>query len=243
MPVVSIANSLDYLPDLLQGLLWTLGISAAVMVLSLIGALFVALARLSPWKPVRGMALSYVEIIRCTPALVQLYYIFYVLPLFGLALPALVAGVVAFTLIYSAFISEVYRAALMAVPPTQMEAARALGMNYWQAMFKVILPQAARTATPPTVNYLLSLIKDTSLLSVITIQELMFSGLILASRTFEYFTILTLVAIIYFVVCFPLTILARRLERRFDNELGYVNTGSVGLSGPGLLKRAWGAVK
>lgn len=116
-------------------------------------------------------------------------------------------------------------------------------MNYWQAMFKVILPQAARTATPPTVNYLLSLIKDTSLLSVITIQELMFSGLILASRTFEYFTILTLVAIIYFVVCFPLTILARRLERRFDNELGYVNTGSVGLSGPGLLKRAWGAVK
>ena len=165
--------------------------------------------------------LAYVEFIRCTPALVQLYYIFYVLPIFGITLQALVAGVVGFTIIYTAYLSEVFRAAINSVAKTQIEAAVSLGMSPAQARRLVIIPQAARVALPPTVNYLLSLIKDTSLLSIITIQEIMFRGLILASQTFKYFTILTEIAFLYFCVCFPLTILARRLEAKFERELGY----------------------
>jgi polar amino acid transport system permease protein len=144
-----------------------------------------------------------------------------VIPIFGITLPALAAGIISFTIIYTAYLSEVFRASIISVPRTQMEAAVSLGMSAWQARTLVIIPQAARVALPPTVNYLLSLIKDTSLLSIITIQEIMFRGLILASETFKYFTILTEVAFMYFCVCFPLTILARRLEGRFENELGY----------------------
>jgi polar amino acid transport system permease protein len=199
----------------------SLGISAVVIVLSIFAGVIVAFLRVSPHWVARAPARAYVEFIRCTPALVQLYYIFYVIPIFGITLPALAAGIISFTIIYTAYLSEVFRASIISVPRTQMEAAVSLGMSAWQARTLVIIPQAARVALPPTVNYLLSLIKDTSLLSIITIQEIMFRGLILASETFKYFTILTEVAFMYFCVCFPLTILARRLEGRFENELGY----------------------
>lgn len=188
---------------------------------SIIAGVCVAFMRVSRYRSVRGSVLAYVEFIRCTPALVQLYYIFYVIPIFGLTLEALTAGIVGFTIIYTAYLSEVFRAAINSVAKTQIEAAISLGMSNQQARRLVIIPQAARVALPPTVNYLLSLIKDTSLLSIITIQEIMFRGLILASQTFKYFTILTEVAFLYFCVCFPLTILARRLEAKFERELGY----------------------
>ncbi|GDX24838.1 amino acid ABC transporter permease [Actinomycetes bacterium] len=215
------ADLIDFLPTLLHGLAYSLGISAVVIVFSIIAGVCVAFMRVSRYRSVRGSVLAYVEFIRCTPALVQLYYIFYVIPIFGLTLEALTAGIVGFTIIYTAYLSEVFRAAINSVAKTQIEAAISLGMSNQQARRLVIIPQAARVALPPTVNYLLSLIKDTSLLSIITIQEIMFRGLILASQTFKYFTILTEVAFLYFCVCFPLTILARRLEAKFERELGY----------------------
>lgn len=215
------ADLIDFLPTLLHGLAYSLGISAVVIVFSIIAGVCVAFMRVSRYRSVRGSVLAYVEFIRCTPALVQLYYIFYVLPIFGLTLEALTAGIVGFTIIYTAYLSEVFRAAINSVAKTQIEAAISLGMSNQQARRLVIIPQAARVALPPTVNYLLSLIKDTSLLSIITIQEIMFRGLILASQTFKYFTILTEVAFLYFCVCFPLTILARQLEAKFERELGY----------------------
>lgn len=229
MDTMTWADLVEFLPTLLHGLAYSLGISAVVIVLSVVAGVFVAFLRLSRFRFLRVPALSYVEFIRCTPALVQLYYIFYVIPIFGITLPALIAGVVGFTIIYTAYLSEVFRAAINSVAKTQTEAAVSLGMSQSQARRLVIIPQAARVALPPTVNYLLSLIKDTSLLSIITIQEIMFRGLILASQTFKYFTILTEVAFLYFVVCFPLTILARRLEERFERELGYgsQNSGKV----------------
>lgn len=236
------ADLVEFLPALLHGLAYSLGISAIVIVLSVVAGIFVAFMRVSRFKSVRGPVLAYVEFIRCTPALVQLYYIFYVIPIFGITLPALVAGVVGFTIIYTAYLSEVFRAAINSVAKTQIEAAVSLGMSARQARWLVIIPQASRVALPPTVNYLLSLIKDTSLLSIITIQEIMFRGLILASQTFKYFTILTEVAFLYFCVCFPLTILARRLEAKFERELGY------GSSSPDKKKNLfsigpWGASK
>ena len=215
------ADLIEFLPTLLHGLAYSLGISAVVIVFSIIAGICVAFMRVSRFRSVRGPVLAYVEFIRCTPALVQLYYIFSVLPLFGLTLEALTAAIVGFTIIYTAYLSEVFRAAINSVAKTQIEAAISLGMSTSQARRLVIIPQAARVALPPTVNYLLSLIKDTSLLSIITIQEIMFRGLILASQTFKYFTILTEVAFLYFCVCFPLTILARRLEAKFERELGY----------------------
>lgn len=218
---MTLEDLITFLPTLLNGLAYSLGISAVVIVLSVLCGIFVAFLRLSKFRFVRAPALAYVEFIRCTPALVQLYYIFYVIPIFGVTLPALVAGVVGFTIIYTAYLSEVFRAAINSVAKTQTEAAVSLGMSPSQTRKLVVIPQAARVALPPTVNYLLSLIKDTSLLSIITIQEIMFRGLILASQTFKYFTILTEVAFLYFCVCFPLTILARRLEARFEAELGY----------------------
>ena len=215
------ADLIEFLPTLLHGLAYSLGISAVVIVFSVIAGIFVAFLRVSHYKSVRVPVLAYVEFIRCTPALVQLYYIFYVLPIFGLTLEALTAGIIGFTIIYTAYLSEVFRAAINSVAKKQIEAAISLGMSTRQARKLVIIPQAARVALPPTVNYLLSLIKDTSLLSIITIQEIMFRGLILASQTFKYFTILTEIALLYFCVCFPLTILARRLEAKFESELGY----------------------
>jgi polar amino acid transport system permease protein len=231
-----------FLPTLLHGLATSLGISAVVIVLSVIAGVIVAFLRISPFKFVRGPALAYVEFIRCTPALVQLYYIFYVIPIFGITLEALTAGIVAFTIIYTAYLSEVFRAAINSVAKTQVEAAVSLGMSTGLARRLVIIPQAARVALPPTVNYLLSLIKDTSLLSIITIQEIMFRGLILASQTFKYFTILTEIAFLYFCVCFPLTILARRLESKFERELGY-GTGSLEKKRNFFSIGPWGANK
>lgn len=205
---------------LLLGVRYTLLVTVITMAISMVAAVLVALARLSPWRVLRFVVSAYVEFIRSTPALVQLYYIFYVLPVFHITLSAVMAGIIGLSLIYTAYMSEVYRAAILAVPTTQVEAARSLALSYWQTTRLVILPQAARTALPPTVNYLLSLVKDTSLLSLITIQELMFTGLLLASRTFKYFDILTEVALMYFVICFPLTLLARKLERKLDADLG-----------------------
>jgi len=231
---------IDFLPTLLRGLATSLGISAVVIVFSVIAGVFVAFLRTSPYKFVRGPALAYVEFIRCTPALVQLYYIFYVIPIFGITLEALTAGIIAFTIIYTAYLSEVFRAAINSVAKTQVEAAISLGMSNSLARRLVIIPQAARVALPPTVNYLLSLIKDTSLLSIITIQEIMFKGLILASMTFKYFTILTEVAFLYFCVCFPLTILARRLESKFERELGF-NSSNGGKKKSFFSIGPWGA--
>lgn len=220
MPGVKWSDFLPYIQPLVDSLRYTVGITAVVMVISLAAAILVALARSSRFVIIRGVSLSYVEFIRSTPFLVQLYYIFYVLPQFHITLSAVVAGVIGLSLAYTAYLSEVYRAAISSIPVTQIEAATSLGFTYWQTTLRIVLPQAARVALPPTMNYLLSLVKDTSLLSIITIQELMFTGLLLASRTFQYFVILTEVAIIYFIICFPLTIASRRLERRLDAEIG-----------------------
>jgi polar amino acid transport system permease protein len=214
VPVIRWVDLMQFLPDLLKGARYTVVLTFVIMAISIVAAIFVALARMSRFRLLRLPMIAYVEFIRGTPGLMQLYYIFYVFPFFGLTLPAIAAGIIGMSINYTAYLSEVYRAGITSVPKTQMEAAESLGMSYWQAMRLVILPQAARVVLPPTVNYLLGLFKDTSLLSVITIQELMFTGILLGATTYKYLTIFTEVAVLYFIICYPWALLATWVERK-----------------------------
>jgi polar amino acid transport system permease protein len=210
------ADVATFLPTLLQGAKYSVLLTVVIMVISTACGLLVALGRLSGRRWLSIPLKAYVEFVRSTPALVHLYYIYFVFPSFHITLGAITAGIIGLSIGYTAFLSEVFRAAIASIPRAQTEAASSLGMSYLQTMTKVILPQAGRLALPPTVNYLLSLMKDTSLLSLVTIQELMFSALLLGSTTFKYFTILTEVAVIYFILGYPLTVLSSWLENRLS---------------------------
>jgi polar amino acid transport system permease protein len=210
------ADFFTFLGPLMRGARISVALTLVIMIISTFCGLLVALGRLSGRRWLSIPLTAYVEFIRSTPALVHLYYIYFVFPSFHVTLSAITAGIIGLSIGYAAFLSEVFRAAIISIPRAQAEASSSLGMSYLQAMTKVILPQAGRLALPPTVNYLLSLMKDTSLLSLVTIQELMFSGLLIGSTTFKYFTILTEVALIYFVLGYPLTVLSSWLERRLS---------------------------
>jgi polar amino acid transport system permease protein len=218
MPQVKISDFSLYLPTLLAGAKLTILLSLATFVVAIVIALLVALGRLSRFRLLRILLSAYVEFIRGTPGLVQIYYIFYVLPVWGLTLNAAFAGILGLSLNYGAYMSEVFRSGINSVPSTQREAAKTIGLSYFQTLRFVILPQAFRNVLPPTVNYFLSLFKDTSLLSVITIQELTFSGLLLISTTFNSFVILTEIAILYFLMCYPIALLSSFLEFRLHSR-------------------------
>jgi His/Glu/Gln/Arg/opine family amino acid ABC transporter permease subunit len=199
---------------LLGGLAVTVELTLLVFALSLVAGLLVALARLSPFRPLRATIWVYIELIRGTPLLLQLVYIYYVLPEIGVALDAFSAGVIALTLHNAAYLSEVYRGAIVAVPYGQRDAAAALGMTPLLAMRRIILPQAIRVAIPTFGNYLIGLFKETSLCSVITIQEVMFRAEMSAARNYQYFTLYTIIAVMYLAVSFPAARLVNALERR-----------------------------
>src|SRR5207342_2070366 len=173
---------------LLGGLLITVELTMVVIVLSLVFALAVALAGMSRIAPLRWLVKSYVEVIRGTPLLLQLIYVYYVLPEIGIRLNAFTAGVLALTLNYSAYISEVYRGGIQSITRGQHDAAAALGMTRGLAMRRIILPQAIRIVIPTLGNYFISLFKDTALCSVVSIQEVVFTAQIVAARNFQYFT-------------------------------------------------------
>lgn len=213
-----LSDFLLYLPTLLAGARLTILLSLATFCLAVVIALLVALGRLSRFRLLRAVLTAYVEFIRGTPGLVQIYYIFYVLPVWGVTLDAAMAGIIGLGLNYGAYLSEVFRSGIRSVPATQREAATTIGLSYFQTLRFVILPQAFRNVLPPTVNYFLSLFKDTSLLSVITLQELTFSGMLLISTTFNSFVILTEIAVIYFVMCYPIALLSTYLEYRLHRR-------------------------
>ena len=154
----------------------------------------------------------FVEVVRATPLILQLVYIYYVLPSVGIRLEPFSAAIIGLTLNYTAYMSEVYRSGIAAVPRGQSEAAMSLGLRPSLTFRKIILPQAFRIVLPALGNYLIALFKDTALASVVTVQELMFSGQIIAARNYQYFTIYTITAILYFAVGYPSALLVRRLE-------------------------------
>lgn len=202
-------------PALLVGARLTIGFALAAMVLGLPLGLAVTLLRLYAPGPVRWLAGLYVSFIRGTPLLVQIFVIYYGLPSFGIVLDPVVGGVLALTLNAAAYLSETIRAAILSIPRGQHEAAYSVGLSKAETMRLIILPQAARVALPSLGNSLIGLVKDTSLVSVITVVELLRSAQLVIARTFEPFGPYLAAALIYWAISSALEVVQRRLERRF----------------------------
>jgi polar amino acid transport system permease protein len=201
------------LPALLRGLEITVVATFLVMAIALVAGLPVALARMSNVWLLRLPATIYVQVLRGTPVLLQLFYLYYVLPFAGIRLSAWTAGITGMSAAYAAYLSEIYRAGIEAVDRGQTEAALSIGMSRLQVMRLVVLPQAVRIVIPPIGNIFVGLFKDTSLLSILTIRELMFEGQILAATNFRHITIFTVVVVLYLAVCWPSAAIIDRLER------------------------------
>ncbi|WP_349959450.1 amino acid ABC transporter permease [Rhizobium sp. ZPR3] len=202
---------------LLEAALWTLALSALGFIGGGVVGFVVALARISPSRIIRWTATAYVQLIQGTPLLVLLFIVYFGLSIAGFNnLPALLSAGVAITLYTSAFLAEIWRGAIRSIAKTQWEAAECLGLSRWQRMTRVILPQSLRIATPPTVGFLVQVIKNTSLASAIGFVELAQAGKLINNSTFQPFSIFMVVAAIYFVICFPLTLASRKLERKLN---------------------------
>lgn len=205
---------------LLEGALVTVEITAMASVLAIICAAIAGLARLSRFRAVRMIAVSYVEFFRGTSALVQLFWLFFVLPAFGLNLPPMVVAVIGLGLHIGAYGAEIVRSAVTAVPKGQREAAIALNMSPGLAMRRVILPQAAIAMLPPFNNLSIELLKATSLVSLITITDLTFKANVLNMATLKTAEIYTAVLAMYFVISMAITLTFRMAERRLSVGLG-----------------------
>ena len=197
----------------------TIPLTALSFVGGLIIAVGVALARLSQIAVVRRLAQAYVSLIRGTPLLVQLFIIFYALPSLGLVIDPFPSAVIAFSLNVGGYASEVVRAAILSIPRGQWEAAETIGYGRTLALRRVILPQAARVAVPPLSNTFISLVKDTSLASTIMVTELLRKAQEIAAPTYEFLTLYSVAAVIYWVLCLVLSFGQTALERRLGRHL------------------------
>ncbi|MDC6292553.1 ectoine/hydroxyectoine ABC transporter permease subunit EhuD [Ralstonia pseudosolanacearum] len=215
-----IEHAREFLPILLQGAVVTVEVTVLSFLLSSVIGLALALMRLSPIKAVSAAGASIVNIIRGLPIIVQLFYIYFVLPDIGIQLTAFQAGVIGLGIAYSAYQAENFRAGIEAVDPGQREAAQAMGMRGALIMRRVILPQAFRIALPPYGNTLVMMLKDSSLVSTITVAEMTRAGQLIASSTFQNMTVYTLVALLYLLMSLPLVFGLRRLERRMGAGRG-----------------------
>jgi lysine-arginine-ornithine-binding protein len=198
-----------------KGVWLTARLALLSLALGLPVGLLLALSRVQSSRVLAAPAAIYVEIMRGTPLLVQIFFIYFVLPVFGIHLPAFTSGVIALTLNCGAYISEIIRAGIISIDAGQMEAARSLGMSYSQAMRNIILPQTFRRVVPPLTNEAIALLKDSSLVTVIGLSELARTGQELASSTGAPLTIWPVVAICYLLLTFPLTRVTEYLERRW----------------------------
>ncbi|MBM7579521.1 cystine transport system permease protein [Jeotgalibacillus terrae] len=182
----------------------------------LILALLTALARLSGNKVFSGIARVYVSAIRGTPLLVQLFIVFFGLPDLGVTLDPFPSAVIAFSLNVGAYASEIVRASILSVPKGQWEAGYTIGMTYPQTLRRIILPQATRVSIPPLSNSFISLVKDTSLASQILVVELFRKSQEIAARTYDFLQLYITAAILYWIVCFILSLVQGRIEKKLD---------------------------
>ncbi|MFN6190620.1 MAG: ABC transporter permease subunit [Planctomycetia bacterium] len=208
----------ESLPLLLKAAGMTVLLSCAAFPLAVLIGLFVAIGRLHGPAWLRPLLAGYVEVLRGTPLMLQLYAIFFLLPKIGLALPALVAAVAGLALNYSAYESEIYRAGLKAVPLGQFEAALSLGMTKWQALRYVLVPQAVRLVMPPVTSDFIALFKDTSVCSVITVIELTKRYSVLALSTGRIVELAIVTALLYLAMSWPLSLVSRWFEGRLEKS-------------------------
>jgi len=196
---------------------WTLALSAIAFVGGGILGFVIALMKVSDNRLLRGIASAYVQIVQGTPLLILLFLIYFGVAILGFNnVPALLAAGAGLTIYASGFLGEIWRGCIESVPKTQWEAAECLAMTRWQRMTRVILPQAARIATAPTVGFLVQIVKNTSLASVVGFVELSQAGKLINNSTFQPFIVFITVAVIYFLICYPLSVWSRGLERRLN---------------------------
>lgn len=203
------------LPQLLAGARLTVYLTICALALGTVLATLAALGRIStnPW--LRGIAQTYVTVVRGTPAVLQVIIVYDVLPLVHILVPAFGAGVIALSVNAGAYIAEIIRAGIQSIDKGQMEAARSLGMSYNQAMWRIIIPQTFRRLTPPMVNEAVALLKDSSLVGVVALSELYKSGRIIWSRTFRWESYFW-VAVLYLIMTTALTLWSNRLEKKLE---------------------------
>jgi polar amino acid transport system permease protein len=206
-------NSLDVLYLIAAGR-WTLALTALAFLGGGLLGLLIMLLRVVPARPVNWVATAYIQAIQGTPLLAQLFVFFFGFAIFGYRVSPWLAAGVAFSIYASAFLAEIWRGCIQAIARTQWESSAALGLGYLQQLRYVIVPQALRIAIPPTVGFLVQLVKNTSLASAIGFIELTREGQITTGATFRPLTVYSIVAVLYFCICFPLSQWSQRLERR-----------------------------
>jgi polar amino acid transport system permease protein len=213
-----VAQAIEFLPILAQGLRLTVLVTAGSLVLSTLLGLVWALMRVSGNRVLSGIAKAIVNVIRGIPIIVQLFYIYFVLPDFGISLSAVQAAIIGLGVAYSAYHSENFRAGIEAVDHGQIEAAQSIGMGWWLTMRRAILPQAFKIVLPPYGNIMIMMLKDSSQASTITVAELALQGRLIASSTFQNTTVFTLVAALYLCMSLPLIWIVSRLETKFGRR-------------------------
>ncbi len=199
---------------LIQGLKVTIPLTVISFVIAMLIALIVAIVQVANIKILKQIARFYVWIIRGTPLLVQLFIVFFGLPSLGIVIDAFPSAIIVFSINTGAYASETIRAAIEAVPKGQFEAGYCVGMNYFQIMYRIILPQAMRTAFPPLSNSLIGLVKDTSLAASITVVDMFLVAQRIAAQTYETFVLYMEVAVIYLLFCTVLTKIQSILEKK-----------------------------
>jgi polar amino acid transport system permease protein len=231
---------LRYAPLFWKGVAVTLAYTAGTIFFGLILGLVVGLGRLAratgadlrtiPWRhwpvspafwlvPLQWLLIAFIEAFRCTPLLVQIVWVYYAMPvLLGIQIPATVAAVGTLSCYTGAFYAEIFRGGIVSIERGQWDAARALGLRKWPLMRQVILPQAIRRMIPPFVNQSITQLKNTSLVSTIAVPDLLYNGTLITADTYRPLEVYTVVAIIYFVLLFPSTMLAQWYERRLQTD-------------------------
>lgn len=209
-----LSDAREFLPILLEGVTLTIIVTVGSLLLSTALGLIWALMRVSQIIWLAAIAKTIVNVIRGIPILVQLFYIYFVLPDFGITLTALQAAIIGLGIAYSSYQSENFRAGIEAIDLGQIEAAQSIGMGWWRSMRRVVLPQAYKIILPPYGNIMVMMLKDSSQASVITVAELTLQGKLIATSTFRNTEVFTLVALLYLCMSLPLIALVDRLEKR-----------------------------
>jgi polar amino acid transport system permease protein len=204
----------EYLPILWQGAKLTILVTVGSLALSTVLGLVWALMRVSGIKWLAKFSAGLINVLRGIPIIVLLFYIYFVMPDVGISLSAVQAAIIGLGIAYSAYQSENFRAGIEAIDRGQVEAAMAMGMSWSLTMRRVVLPQAVRIVLPPYGNIMIMMLKDSSQASTITVAELALQGKLIAVSTFKNATVFTLVALMYLVMCVPLILLVRHLEKR-----------------------------
>ncbi|WCJ63631.1 amino acid ABC transporter permease [Agrobacterium tumefaciens] len=198
---------------LLRGAGWSIVLTAIAFSIGSLTGGFFAIMRLSQYGSVRSIAAGYITVIQSIPVLMILFMSYYGLTLFGFEIPPLLAASVSLSVYVSAYLAEIWRGSIQAVPKPQWEASASLALTRFQQYRYVILPQALRLSLPPTVGFLVQLVKNTSIVSVVGFVELSRAGQLVNNATFRPFQVFFVVALLYFAICFPLSRLSRHLER------------------------------